>query len=508
MKLFSARHASMVGAVAFAALALFSWPGCGTECSGGVFVDGVCEGRCDPGSCLEGNVCVGNRCMLTCTSHNDCFSPSKGQAPYQACQVQKTDAVPAEDDPNAGLNAGPDAYVCTTIDKSGGIGVLCPFGTECDAAFACPDGTGCEAGKGSEGHCTAEECKALECISKGEADAEAYCATVDCKADADCGPGYYCGIERLPTKICGTEKGTEEPCIDPSTFTANGGTYQEGPGSLLRNVCLKREPCAPCADQYDCSLSDDLACVTIESAQVCAKTCAGDVDCPDDFQCTGGFCVPRSGTCKPPADNNYCYNCLNDLDCGPAGPDSTVVCADLSAGQKGCFDPATLDIDCTMDSDCPASPSGKFGECLDEDEGLVGGAQAKLTGTVALTSITLSDLTGTTLIIDEDAAGSPQTVTFTLPADVADIRNQVDAQTDDKVLVSIVSDRLVLTSTVTGVEIRDGVPGAMRVTTGTANPILGFSNNKSNTGTAADDVYFKCYLPFFPTPNKFQCWSP
>ncbi len=508
MKLFSARHASTLGAVAFAALALLSWPGCGTECSGGVLVDGVCEGRCDPSSCLEGNVCVGNRCMLTCTSHNDCYSPTKGQPSYQACQVQKTDTVPAEDDPSAGLNDGPEAYVCTDIDKAGNIGLFCPFGTECDTSFACPDGTSCEQGKGSEGHCTAEECKPLDCISKGEADAEAYCTTVDCKADADCGPGYYCGIQRRATKICGTDKGTEEPCVDPADFTKNGATYQEGPGSLLQNVCLKREPCAPCADIYDCSLSPDMACVNIAGYQACAKTCAADVDCPDDYTCTGGFCIPRTQSCKPPATDNYCFNCLSDLDCGPPGPDSTVVCADLSSGMKGCFDPAVLDLDCATDTDCPASPSGKFGECLDEDEGLAGGAPASLTGTVALSTITLSDLTGTTLIIDEDVAGSPQTVTFTLPASVSDIIAQVAAQTDDKVAASLVADKLVLKSTVTGVEIREGATGAMRVTTGTANPLLGFTDNKTSAGTAADDVYLKCYLPFFPTPNKFQCWAP
>ena len=60
----------------------------------------------------------------------------------------------------------------------------------------------------------------------------------------------------------------------------------------------------------------------------------------------------------------------------------------------------------------------------------------------------------------------------------------------------------------TGVEIREGATGAMRVTTGTANPLLGFTDNKTSAGTAADDVSLKCYLPFFPTPNKFQCWAP
>lgn len=395
MKLSLSRLLPSAGAIVFTGLALFSWPGCGTECAGGVLVDGVCEGRCDPSACLEGNVCVGNRCMLVCDSHTDCYNAAAGQPRYQACMAQKTDVVPAEDDPNAGLNEGPEAYVCTDIDKAPNIGLFCPFGTECDASFACPDGTPCEQGKDSEGHCTAAECKPLKCITTGEADAEAYCTTVDCKTDDDCGPGFYCGIRRDPQKICGTMKGDEDPCIDPANFGANGATYQEGPVSLLRNVCLKREPCAPCKGPFDCSLSGDMACVSINGEQVCAKTCVGDEDCPDDFKCAGGYCIPRTETCKPPATGNFCFNCLNDLDCGPAGPDNTVYCAELSGGQHGCFDSSFPD-DCTADTDCPTSPSGKYGECLDEGEGV----------------------------------------------------------------------------------------------------------------TSADSVYHRCYLPYFPTPSKFQCWAP
>jgi hypothetical protein len=369
MKLLSPRHAAMVGAVAFAGLALFTWPGCGSECDGGVLVNGVCEGRCDPASCLENNVCVQNRCVLKCTSHDECYAPARGQDRLQECSSQKTDTVPADGDPNKGLGEGKAEYVCTDSDKAPNDGLLCPFGTECDGSFACPDGTPCESGKGSDGHCTADECKPMFCVTNGEADAEAYCTTVDCKADTDCGPGMYCGVRRLPQQICGTMKGDEMPCVDPGTFSANGATYQEGPQGLIRNVCLKREPCAPCTGPTDCSLSPDLACVNINGYQACAKTCAADSDCNDDFTCVGGYCIPRTGQCKPPATGNFCYNCLNDLDCGPPGPDNTVSCLDASAGQRACFDLSFPDT-CTVDADCPAGPSGKHGECLDEGEGL------------------------------------------------------------------------------------------------------------------------------------------
>lgn len=53
---------------------------------------------------------------------------------------------------------------------------------------------------------------------------------------------------------------------------------------------------------------------------------------------------------------------------------------------------------------------------------------ATIDGTIDLTGITLSTLTGSTLILDEDV-GVAQTVTFTLPANVADIAVQINAQT-------------------------------------------------------------------------------
>src|SRR5262245_53352770 len=45
----------------------------GETCVGGVIKDGVCEGKCKPELCLEGNTCVDNRCVLQCDSHLDCY---------------------------------------------------------------------------------------------------------------------------------------------------------------------------------------------------------------------------------------------------------------------------------------------------------------------------------------------------------------------------------------------------------------------------------------------------
>lgn len=359
-------------ALAAALFAASATGGCGDDttpvdnCIGGVIVDGVCEGKCSPDLCLEGNTCVGNRCALECTSHDQCFSPTRGDSKFQGC-------LPVKADSESGLNDGDTVYVCSEVDKSTAFGKLCAFGTECDGDFACPDGTPCTSGQGSD-NCSAAECRPLTCKTTGEGDAEAYCTTFDCTADADCAPGYYCEIVELNQNICDTTKGETMPCIDKADFTKDKATFQEGPLTLLRNQCQKRVPCAPCETKTDCSLGGELSCVQIGDSKHCAKDCAVDDDCPNDFSCYSNVCVPRSGTCTPPIDNSFCYNCLNDLQCGPA--DGTSVClggaVDLfiapSAGMRACMD-LSLSATCTTDADCPTSPSGKHGECLDEGEG-------------------------------------------------------------------------------------------------------------------------------------------
>lgn len=336
--------------------------GAADECIGGIVVDGVCEGKCTPDACVENNVCVHNRCKLQCSSHDECLSTAKGDSVQQGC-------LPEKQDTDTELDAGDTVYVCTDVNVSLTIGKSCPLGNECGSAFACPDGSPCEDGVGSD-KCDAAQCRALVCLGSGEGDADAYCTNVDCATDADCAPGDYCTVERFANNICGTDKGDGDPCIAPADFNKDGATWQEGPVSILRNICKKREPCAPCVTKTDCSLSPDMECVKLPEGQVCAKTCNVADDCPNDFQCASGFCVPGTGTCTPPATDNFCYSCINDLQCGPGT--GTSACIEVSGKQRACFDTSFPDT-CTTDNDCPASPSTRHGECLDEGEGLAQG---------------------------------------------------------------------------------------------------------------------------------------
>ena len=68
---------------------------------------------------------------------------------------------------------------------------------------------------------------------------------------------------------------------------------------------------------------------------------------------------PRSGACHGKA---FCEHCVDDRDCADGAS-----CVEASGGQRACFK-TPLDTKCTKDSDCPKSPSGKYGACLDETQ--------------------------------------------------------------------------------------------------------------------------------------------
>lgn len=392
----------VLAAVALAGAAL-SAPACGggdggsggsggsaTDCVGGVIVDGVCEGKCSPDKCaFEQNTCVDNRCRLICDSHKDCYTDGS-----QNCTPGK------EDDTDA------DVTVCQFTGKPAGQGTSCPFGTECGNWLACPDGAACFASQcggdpaacvldqdacGDTENCTIGKCTGdsapcrvncqtecgawLDCQTKGEADADAYCTKRDCESDADCLGGYYCGIIRDPHEICGSDpqKGdnnfcgqTSEPCQEPGM---DGKSTFEGSLCMLRKSCLKRDQSVPCETNLDCSQIDGQLCADLAGEKRCARACANDNDCTPDYGCNAGACLPRFGAWVG-GGGGFCEPCVSDEDCGKNG--TTWACAELSGGMRACFDEAFPDT-CTTDADCPTSPSGKHGTCFDEDFGFAPG---------------------------------------------------------------------------------------------------------------------------------------
>jgi hypothetical protein len=365
--------------------------------------------ECDPGACYGDP----SQCILD--------AAACGDVPAEDCNI----GTCANHDPNESCNFGVAPPRCSVSQR------VCSSDDDCKrCAVMCSDPA---------------QCTPFTCITIGEGDATAYCTHDDCGADDDCPPGYYCGVTRDPHDICGPtcaggtcmggpnaggtcmsdgqcQKGnntrcgiTTEPCIDPSQFAANGATLVEGPACLNRKTCLKRNDCAPCAGNIDCSLGDGDVCSFYGGGGVCARFCTqgtdcrGDefcqpyapmtqgatgtckstpnvdcvaaADCPEEADrlaadgCIGGrmVCVPASGACDASnagPNGTFCHHCRNDLDCGDAA--SGLACDSPTEGEWACFD-TTFSSSCTSDSNCPMSPSGDSGECLDEDNGVGSG---------------------------------------------------------------------------------------------------------------------------------------
>ncbi len=286
-------------------------------CVGGyVTPDGGCVGKCTPDKCLPGNTCVGNACTLKCNSHLDCRFA-------QSCLAAH------EDDSDAGI------LICTDIEFRG-VGNPCPAGTECAPGY--------------------------ECITTGPQDAHAYCAS-GCLADTDCPGGFECGYKRDGRRICNTNKGNNgacglnpNPCINSADITPASG-YVEGALCLQRRVCLKRDVCAPCSGDVDCSLVPGQKCVPLGNDRRCAAACSKNTDCEASKYCDQGFCQPLVGKCSGAA---FCSPCRFDLDCEP-----NFNCTSLHGSEKSCID-QRFSKTCLTDEDCPMSPSGLYGACLDE----------------------------------------------------------------------------------------------------------------------------------------------
>ncbi|MCC6523212.1 MAG: hypothetical protein IT373_11165 [Polyangiaceae bacterium] len=269
-------------------------------------------------------------------------------------------------------------------------------------------------------------CAATDCLEDSECATGYYCGEVPV-------PRELCGSNVGSHPRCGTSlEPCIEPSqlAAPGTRNAAGETYFEGPVCVERRVCLKRAPCADCSSHRDCAALPDQLCIGAEGNAQCQTLCATDAQCLRDETCTptgfktcknahtttcavdadcpvakcaptdpavpegpkqcapGGTpctgeadcadtcldrnaCVPKTG-CRPAAlPGGFCQHCVADSDCGAAG--SNVACADvggsLSQPEYACFD-YSFGVSCTSASQCPTSPSGAHGACLNETHGV------------------------------------------------------------------------------------------------------------------------------------------
>jgi hypothetical protein len=321
-------------------------------CPGGVVIDGKCEAKCEASLCSAGNICAGNRCMLSCDSHLDCTDGT------QNCEPTTNDET------------GEDAAVCMDHNKSTSV-VDCRLDDD-----ACPEG--------------------FECATAGEGDASAECIKLFCTSDDECAGGYECIGIREATDLCADKEGGKKPwagcdardtsdnegtgsgdCFEESDLAADGSdkSYYAGPICALKKACVPKVSCSVCSTDLDCSLLPGHSCVNLgedKGGKACLLSCNPNNDgCGAGFECAktagdpdSGFCVPEEGGCR--GDGGFCAPCISDDDCTSNG--AKTYCATGDGQVRGCFD-RTFPDSCSSDEDCPVSPqSGKQGHCINQSD--------------------------------------------------------------------------------------------------------------------------------------------
>lgn len=154
-----------------------------------------------------------------------------------------------------------------------------------------------------------------------------------CSADSECGDPNYTmcrarsgAVAKICTRLCPTTCPTGYACDN----TSAGG-----------QACLPQigapDQCKFCLNASQCSTGQCLR-FNNSTTTFCSTTCQGTLDCPTNYSCDNGYCVPNAGTCTNQCTTNAnCaagYNCTNGT-CvfrGAAGDDCTAArsCSDCN----------------------------------------------------------------------------------------------------------------------------------------------------------------------------------
>ena len=114
--------------------------------------------------------------------------------------------------------------------------------------------------------------------------------------------------------------------------------YFESPGGDPVYICLPdiNNLCAPCLNDANCGDIED-KCITIGGGTFCGQSCG---ECPPDFSCDGGQCVPDSGSCICGPETDYDGDPENCGSCGKVCefPNATALCQGGECALGECLD--------------------------------------------------------------------------------------------------------------------------------------------------------------------------
>lgn len=337
----------------------------------------------------RGFTCIGQMCEHACKQSSDCPQSN----------VCGTDNFCVPD------GTGKDGDACKTsadcaqrsgLECMGGkCGVPCQYSGDCPGGYCAPAGND-DSGKPAEacekdsfprdkgqygsdcpnGSADCDATKGFSCVGAGKADPSAFCTQRDCGADTDCPTGYFCSLQRTATvpcqSACGFQGDSSKPDCAKAAEIGAGKTFQCGPLSLLRHICLKRKFCNSCQTDADCNEEQGQVCAKDESGnKICTVLCDMKTNsCPWgsaaacqlwDKDLGKPTCAHRYGSCKSAGTPAGCDPCVDDNDCGSNGlcVSSTFTgehfCLELG---ETCSCPAGTAQTCTGGG-CPKAAGGK-----------------------------------------------------------------------------------------------------------------------------------------------------
>ena len=184
-----------------------------------------------------------------------------------------------------------------------------------------------------------------------------------CESDDDC-------IDRICVSA-GDGKICSRSCIlDCDPFPGNQAAYCRSDASQGRAefLCypLQNLLCQPCLNDTQC---DGAPCVDTADGRRCSKACEDEGDCPGDFVCDEGLCLPRSGSCEcntlTEGVTRICERgnqfgvCIGEETCDPelgwSGCDAqepeAEVCDGLDQNCDGIPDDGLVSIPCSVSND-------------------------------------------------------------------------------------------------------------------------------------------------------------